>query len=168
MELEKWKEKIQIFLHQYRYPLLILLAGVLLLTLSGRKQDASEQTPQAVTQKQEDTTEQLLAQILGQIDGVGRVRVMLTVAEGETVIYQSDEDATMGENSSSVRNDTIIVNDADRNQHALIQQILPPKYRGAIIVCQGADSHAVKWAVVEAVSKATGLGADHITVLKMK
>ena len=49
-----------------------------------------------------------------------------------------------------------------------VQQVLPESYRGAIVVCQGADSPAVKLAIVEAVSRATGLGADSISVLKMK
>jgi hypothetical protein len=41
-------------------------------------------------------------------------------------------------------------------------------YQGAVVLCQGAADAAVRLAVVEAVSKATGLGADKICVLKMK
>jgi stage III sporulation protein AG len=102
------------------------------------------------------------------MQGVGRVKIMLTVMEGERMIYQADEDVTTGDNNSTVRNETIILTDSERNQHALISQILAPRYLGAVIVCQGADDPYVKWAVVEAVSKATGLGADRISVLKMK
>ena len=117
---------------------------------------------------QHPDTGQRLAQILAQIEGVGKVNVMLTVAESEKTLYQSDEDVTTGDNSSSVRQETILINDSDRNQQALITQVISPKYQGAVIVCQGADIPIVKWAVVEAVSKATGLGADQISVLKMK
>ena len=46
--------------------------------------------------------------------------------------------------------------------------VLSPTYLGAVIVCQGGDSPTVKLAIVEAVSNATGLSADKITVLKMK
>lgn len=35
------------------------------------------------------------------------------------------------------------------------------------MVCQGADNAAVRLAIVEAVSKVTGLGANRISVLKM-
>ena len=93
---------------------------------------------------------------------------MLTVAESEKTLYQSDEDVTTGDNSSSVRQETILISDSGRNQQALITQVISPKYQGAVVVCQGADIPSVKWAVVEAISKATGLGADQISVLKMK
>ena len=93
---------------------------------------------------------------------------MLTVSAGETTLYQNDQDTNTGDTTSSVRQETVIITDSDRNQHALISQVLPPKYQGAVIVCQGADLPTVKLAIVEAVSKATGLGADQISVLKMK
>ena len=39
---------------------------------------------------------------------------------------------------------------------------------GAIVVCQGGDNATVRLAIIEAVSNVTGLGADKISVLKMK
>ena len=50
----------------------------------------------------------------------------------------------------------------------MVRQILSPEYLGAVVVCQGANDVQVRLAVVEAVSKVTGLGADKISVLKMK
>ena len=102
-----------------------------------------------------------------QIQGAGKVEVMLTVAFGEKTIYQTDEHISGGENVST-RVETVIVTGADRSQNGLIQQINPPVYLGAIVVCQGADRSVVRLAIVEAVSKVTGLGADRISVLKMK
>ncbi len=167
MDIGKWSKTIPQLLHKYRYPLVILLVGLVLFTLPGKQEEKTPTTTQSSASQKPDTT-QSLTQILSQIKGVGRVRVMLTVAEGEKTLYQSDEDVTEGENSTSIRQETIILSDADRNQQALISQILAPRYLGAVIVCQGADDPSVKWAVVEAVSKATGLGADRISVLKMK
>jgi len=63
---------------------------------------------------------------------------------------------------------TITVTGTNRNEEGLIKQINPPTYLGAIIICQGADSASVRLAIVDAVSKLTGLGADSIAVLKMK
>ena len=63
---------------------------------------------------------------------------------------------------------TVLITGADRMETGLIRQELPPRYRGALIVCQGADRSAVKLAVVEAVANVTGISADRITVLKMK
>ena len=64
--------------------------------------------------------------------------------------------------------DTVIITGSDRSQQGLICQQIPPQYLGAVIVCQGADKAAVRLALVEAVSDATGLSTDAITVLKMK
>ena len=94
--------------------------------------------------------------------------MLLTVKTGETTVYQTDEDTSTSETGSSIRKETVIITDSDRNQQALVVQVLPPDFMGAVIVCQGADNASVRLAVVEAVSKATGLGADRITVLKMK
>ena len=49
-----------------------------------------------------------------------------------------------------------------------MRQENPAQYLGVIVVCEGADSPAVRLAIVEAVSDVTGLGADRISVLKMK
>lgn len=167
MDIGRWTRNVPKWLHKYRYPIVILLVGLVLLTLPG-KEDAQKKQEAPTVNAQQPDTGQRLAQILAQIEGVGKVNVMLTVAESEKTFYQSDEDITTGDSSSSVRQETILINDSNRNQQALITQVISPKYQGAVIVCQGADIPAVKWAIVEAVSKATGLGADQISVLKMK
>lgn len=152
---------------QYRYVVLVLLIGVgLMLIPSG--EDA-----EAVTQPQPEdaavpSMEERLASILSQIDGVGRTSVLLTIAAGAETLYEQDEDSTTGADSATHRVETILVTGSDREEKGLIRQINPPIYQGAIIICQGGDSPAIRLAVVDAVSKATGLTADKITVLKMK
>jgi len=39
-------------------------------------------------------------------------------------------------------------------------------YQGAVVVCQGADSSAVRLAVTEAVAALTGLSTEKITVVQ--
>lgn len=167
MELGRFGKKLSNWSRKYRYPLIIVLIGLVFLAFPTGKKTESKADSAKVEEEKPDVSQQL-AQILSQIEGVGKVSVMLTVAEGEKTYYQKDEDINNSDTSSSIRQETIIINDADRNQQALISQIMAPKYQGAIIVCQGGDVPAVKWAIVEAVSKTTGLGADQISVLKMK
>lgn len=154
-------------LKKYRYALLVLLLGLALMLLPGKKETAGTEPVETSVQQEQPDTESQLAQILSQIKGAGKVEVMLTVAAGEQTIYQTDEDIDAGENGSS-RFDTVIVTDAQRAQSGLIQQINPPRYQGAIIVCQGAEDPSVRLAIAEAVSRVTGLGTDRIAVLKMK
>ncbi len=109
-----------------------------------------------------------LAEILSKIDGAGRVEVMLTTAFGEETIYQTDNTTDQSNESVSQNIETVIVNNSNREEYGLVRQVNPPSYLGAIVVCQGGDRPAVQLAIVEAVSKITGLSSDKISVLKMK
>ncbi len=168
MDINAIGAKAAQLIKKYRYPLLVLLVGLVLITLPGKKDSTDPQATQALQPVQKPDTAQELSQILSQIQGVGKVKVMLTIAAGENTIYQTDEDVTTSEGGSTIRKETVIVTDSDRNSYALITQVIPPEFLGAVIVCQGADRAEVRLAIVEAVSKATGLGADCISVLKMK
>lgn len=152
---------------RYRYAILVLVLGLALMLIPGQAKDPQSQTVVPTEQQEKPEISQSLAQILSQIQGAGKVEVMLTVASGEKTVYQTDEEVSGGENVST-RIETVIVTGTDRGQSGLIQQVNPPTYLGAIVVCQGADRPAVRLAIVEAVSKVTGLGADKISVLKMK
>ena len=163
-------KKVSGFLKKYRYAAIILLLGIGLMLIPSRsdrdKGEPSASTP-AVTQGYRDIAGEL-TQILSQIQGVGSVKVMLTVSTGEQTVYQVDENISTNENSSSVHKETVIITDSDRQQQGLIQFVKPPTYLGAIIVCQGADQPGVKLAVLDAVGKITGLGSNQISVVKMK
>ena len=168
MDIKALTGKLPQWLRKYRYPILVLVLGLVLMVLPGRgkKEEPAPVEKMAVEQTGSMSTE--LAQILGRIRGVGKVEVMLTVKTGEITVYQTDEDISTTESGTTVRKETVIITNSDRQQEALVTQIRPPEYLGAVIVCQGADDVQVRLAVVEAVSKATGLGTDKISVLKMK
>ena len=148
---------------KYRYPMIILLVGFVLMLISGKVDKKGTEIQASEPKVQTDVTVQL-KHILAQIDGVGKVDLMLSISAGEKTIYQTDENHSNG----SIRTETVIITDSNRNQQALVLQVEPVAYRGAIIVCQGADDPKTKLAIVEAVSRLTGLGADCICVLKMK
>ena len=156
-------ERIIALLGKYKYPVLILLVGLgLMLLPSGGEAPAPAPEP-AETAEAADL-ESRLEEILAGIDGAGQVRVLLTEEAGREHIYQTDSDIR----SDSQTHDTVLVEDASNCETGLIRRTLEPSYRGAVILCQGADSSAVRLAVVEAVRCVTGLGADAISVLKMK
>ena len=151
----------------YKYVLLILLVGVLLMTLPEKTLEETESV--TVSRKTESHSKaEELEEILAQIAGVGKVRVMLTEAAGSETIYQTDEDRSQSSDSENLRIETVIVSDSDRTENGLVRTIVPPVYLGAIIVCQGGDSPVVRLSIVQAVSNVTGIGTDRITVVKMK
>ena len=143
---------------KYRYAMLVLAVGLILLVLPTGTREETVTEPTLIQEKADIASE--LEAILCQIQGAGRVKVMLTPAYGQETIYQTDRN---GENY-----DTVTVTDDARNESGLICQINPPIYMGAIIVCQGGNDPSVRLAIVESVAKVTGLGADRISVLKMK
>ena len=147
-------ERVKAILGKYRYVLLVALAGLALMLLPGGSEEAEPVPAPAV----EQSLESRLEGILSRIDGAGEVRVLLTEEQGGEVLYQTE-----GEDGK-----TVLVTGADRSENGLVRTTQPPSYRGAVVVCKGADSAAVRLAVVEAVANATGLGTDRITVLKMK
>lgn len=168
MDLNAIGTKILEFIKKYRFVILILVIGIVLMVLPGNRDEEPAQTVSG-TEKAvfQDPTEEL-TQILSQIQGAGKVRIMLTRSAGEKTVYQTNQDCDTSEENRSVRLETVIVTNSDRAEQGLTQQIMAPEYRGAIVVCQGADNDAVRLAIVEAVSDVTGLGTDRISVLKMK
>ena len=124
----------------------------------------SQQPESAPIVESAPSLEERLEQLLGQIDGAGEVRVLLTEQAGRETLYQTDSQAS----GDSRSDDTVLVESADRQETGLVRQTVEPVYRGAVVLCQGADRPSVKLAVVEAVRCVTGLGADAISVLKMK
>lgn len=165
MELKKITGKLQGVVKKYRYAVIILLIGVVLLLMPGKSaknqqhlQESSQQS-QSLSVKNDE-----LAEILQSVEGAGKVQVMLSVSSSEKTQYITNTDTS----ESSTRKETVIVTDADRNETGLIEQTNPPQYRGAVVVCQGADSAQVRLAITQAVSKITGLSSDNICVLKMK
>ncbi len=167
MELTHWKEKVPPVLRKYKYAVLILLIGVVLVLLPGGEKSETAVTESAV-KTQSTSMEEQLSQILSMIRGAGKVQVLLTVAAGEEYLYQTNSDISTSANGSEARTDTVTVTDSQRNDTGLLRQVNPPVYLGAVVVCQGADDPAVRLAITEAVAKLTGLGTDKISVLKMK
>lgn len=167
MDGVNWRDKIVSFLRQYRYVVLVIAIGLVLMSIPGRQEDTKTVLePDPVQTCRDIQTE--LEQILSQIQGVGKVRVLLTESAGELTLYEHSEDSTYGEVTDSTRTEPIILTDDNRAQQGLIQQVIPPVYQGAVVVCQGGNQATVQLAVVDAVSDVTGLTADKITVLKMK
>ena len=137
-----------------------MLAGLVILLLPT---GANAPEPAAAVQQEAvQTVEQRLESILSGIAGAGRVQVLLTEEEGRQTLYQTD----IQSDDSRRTEDTVLVEDAARTETGLVRQTLEPKYRGAVVLCDGADVSSVRLAIVEAVRCVTGLGADRICVLK--
>ena len=100
-------EKVKGILEKYKYPLLVLAVGILLMTapVGGRKEGSGEELP--------------FREVLRSTEGVGRAEVLVSE-------------------------------------------------KGVVVVCDGADSAAVRLDILRSVKSYTGFGSEKVTILKMK
>ena len=160
MELPKLKERLSQVFNKYKFVLLILIIGVVLILIPGK--ESENQPIMQINVEEKHIDQDLLGALLSQIDGAGRVEVLLSIQDSETIHYQENTDIS----SPSSRSTTVTVTDAQRNETGLINKTIAPTYRGAIVVCDGADDPVVQLALIEAVSHITGLRTNQISVLK--
>lgn len=165
MDFVNGKTKLLEHIKKYRYMILALLAGLLLLFLPT-EETANELVQEEMIPEIKNLQEELSVH-LSMVAGAGKVEVLLTENTGAETIYQTNEDRSTGEHGGDIHRDTVLVTDSDRREVGLVRRIDPPSYLGAIILCQGADDARVRLSLVEAVANATGLSSDKITVLKM-
>ena len=178
----KWKELIQ-KAGPVRLVLVVLCGIVLLLlscggltvgsgTGSGK---ATGSTGQDVQSTDDDSTKESLSQyrermenelvtILEQVQGVGKVQVMLTVqASNEKVTLK---DSTTQENKQ--QEETVLVEDSDRNSSPYIIQEKEPELEGVVVVCDGGDRAEVKREITDAVGALFHIESHKIKVMKSK
>ena len=173
MKLQKIKTRLDRalgVLGKWKLPLLFLALGVVLLLIpTGKKQETPAQEQEEAEQDFDlDAMQRRLESILSQIDGAGRVSVMLTLASGEEAVYQQDEKRSASESGSSSEQQTVLRSDSGSEKSPVVVLRKYPQFRGALIVCDGAERAGVRLSVIEAVSGLTGLGSDKISVIKMK
>jgi stage III sporulation protein AG len=181
MELSKLKTNFNpgAFIKKYKYLLLVIAAGVVLMLWpgdDGKKDAASSSAADFSTQAgSTQELEKKLGDALSKIDGAGKTTVVLTLkSDWQTVIAQNTEKESSSQktgDSSSVEEKesaSAVTVDGDNGDQVVVLERIYPKYQGALVVCQGADDVKVRTEVLNAVSRLTGLGTDKITVSKMK
>lgn len=166
MDRGAWKELITGYFRKYRWASIIILTGLFLMSLPNRETETYIPVPDETVQEYTLQTE--LEELLSKLDGAGKVKVLLTQAIGSETYYQTNIDRNQAGESLDERLETVLINGSDRSESGLIRRIDPPAYLGAVVLCQGAEQPRIKLAVVDAVSTATGLTSDKISVLKLK
>ena len=154
---------------KYKYALLVLLLGMALLFIPGRKEETQTVQQTSSVEDYAQSMEQRLTQALSQIEGVGKVQVVLTLANEGTVHYHSDVQL-VSENGSAQREErkTVILSEGSAYDKAAVSTVDTPSFQGALIVCEGGANASVKLRLTQAVAALTGLSSEKITVVKMK
>ncbi len=170
MRADSAKKFAELF-KKYRFILLVLAAGVILMLIPTSGGGSKKSTVENDSAFSLSDTQKEMEELLSGIDGVGQVKVMLTVASGVETTYVTDRNLSYSGSQEtpedySLADETVLLNQGSGYQSALPSGTTYPEYLGAVVVCDGGGSAAVRLAVTKAVSVLTGLGADRITVAK--
>ena len=167
---ERLPQKAAELFQKYKYVLLVIAAGIVLLLLPlGGEENPTLGGTESQTENGEETfrveeMERRLEEALSMVDGAGEVTVVLTVKSGARQILAQDSSRSGEESSTS----TVVVSTGSGTEDAVVLQQVYPQYQGALVVCPGGGDPAVCLKLVDAVSALTGLGADKISICKSK
>ena len=162
--------KFRTFWEKGKFALPVLGLGVLLLLWPSGAGETKSTTSQETTAGETMTQQQKeMERILARIEGAGELHLMLTLeSDGERTLAEDTEETLGGSQDapeSQSRRETVVLS-VSGGEEVVVTRRESPVYRGALVVCQGADRAEVKLAVTQAVAALTGLGADRITVVK--
>lgn len=154
-----------------RADLLLILgaAGMLLLAVSEWLPAKTDAPPAVETTAQAEPVpdyaaelEQRLQALLAQVEGTGRVEVMVTLQAGAETVYAQNTDTAA---DGSTRREPVLVSGS--GGPALVERVAVPAVQGVAVVCEGGGSAAVQSRVTAIVAALTGAGSSHITVTPM-
>lgn len=143
------------------------------------KQLAKEETTQTSTNAS-TMLEQNLENILVKIEGVGKVKVLISYSETSQVVpmyNENNKNSAIEEKDSgggtrlTEQNDSskeIIYQEVNGEKVPITQKVINPKIEGAIITASGASNAVIKNNIIQAVEAVTGLATHKIQVFEMK
>lgn len=170
---EKIKEKIYDD-KKLRIIVIIGLAGILLIFLSEilATNEKSQKNKDMIVVSEEDYKKQIeaeLTDILSEISGVGKARVMVTLAGTTEIIFAQEENIKKEESADKYSEDyqnKYVIIDSGGSKEALVRKVMKPEINGVLIVCEGGDSPTVSEKVYKAVSTVLGISSKKICVSK--
>ena len=158
--------------------LIILLVGLLLVVIampvSDIKSDQTqdEQQVQKAENASEDTytdaLETRLENALAKVEGVGNVKVMITLASSsekdQEMTSEVQEGESGGKNTSS--SETAVYANGNGEETPYVKQELSPRIEGVLVIADGGDNAIVIENITEAVQALFGVDTHKIKVMK--
>ena len=138
----------------------------------------SEEVEEATINEEDDIVKNL-EEILANINGVGKVKVMITYSETSKTIpifneESSEENTEETDSEGGTRKITqtdvrkeVVYQEDDTGKTLITQSIVSPSMEGAIVTAEGADNPTIKTNIILAVSAVTGLATHKIQVFQM-
>lgn len=161
---DKIKEKTGLSEKSLAYIIIALFAVLLLIIInsldSAQKENSHPQQPDALSNVDEGDycgeLTKMLESIVSEIEGAGRVRIMITVSGTAMNEYQTDTEITQDQQKSR----TVIIG----SKEALLKGVLNPQVEGVLVVCDGGGSVSVREKVINAVSTVLNISSNKVYV----
>ena len=130
-------------------------------------------------QNQEYILKKDLEKILSNIEGAGKVQVMITYTESSEIKAMFNEnvkestteetDSTGGVRTISQTDSSkeVVYTEDDGKKLPITEKVIMPKIEGAIILAEGANDASIKNNIILAVEAVTGLSTHKIQVFKL-
>lgn len=155
---------------------------------SDNGQNSNSQQPKVQSQTSQDSssddyeksTQENLKSTLEQIDGVGKVEVMISFQSGEEQVpavnindstnTTEEKDNTGGTRNSTQQNNgsTVVTTNDGSKSEPLILKTYNPKVLGVCIVAEGAENKITELRISKAVTDLFGISEDKVNVYPMK
>lgn len=171
----------------------LIVAGLVLLIASFDGKENHKTETQIKTQKEEKQSEEQqlntyienmetrLTNVLSQVDGIGKVQVMITAkATQEKVVLKDvpykkttvkEEDntgATRESKETTSEEGTILEKQQDGSESPYITKELQPEIEGVVVIAEGAEQKQIEAEINEAVVALFSVPSHKIKVMKMK
>lgn len=174
------REKLQHLIENIGIPklCLILLLGISLIIVSIPSGKTKKNAQSTETTAKEDSTdlyvkkqERRLVNALKHVEGVGKVKVMITVNSSKEAVVNKDSpyEQSSSEKEKTVKEDeqTFLVEKDGKKVPYVIKEV-EPVVEGVVVVAQGGGNDIIKNQIVEAVSVLFHISSYKVKVLKME
>ena len=177
--------KITEFLEGENKTRLIAIAGLVGIALIFISSLAPRESPKSSCEESFNeekyiaSLESKIKSMVESINGVGKAKVTISLESAESYRFakerksQSDtsrdirsSDETRVSERTESENKYIIIEDKNGGKKPLVETSFFPSVRGAVIVCEGGHSSAIRQQVTKAVTTILGIGYDKVFVVR--
>ncbi len=150
--------------------LLMGIAGIILLIVSGfipdKKEDDEAVKAQENTVTCEDYAEEIgveLESLISSIKGAGETKVMVTLecTDENEYLMQEKKDEVKYENE-------VVVIETGDGESTVLLKVTRPRIRGVAVVCRGGDSPGVRQSIIDTVTAVLDISAARVSIATMK
>ena len=175
-------EKVVGVLKKKESLVILFIVGLLLLVIalptkkeSGETADSNIQTKESIkTDDEEDYCESLerrLEEILSCIEGVGKVKVMITLKDtGKSVVEKdvTSEETSRNEEKSSSRKEETVYGEEGNSTSPYVVNTYRPKIQGVLVVAQGVKDPVIQQEIMEGVMALFEVESHKINIINME